>query len=73
MGKTIIAQFLFYKRNQKDRDRTGVKQRTQDWIEYVKRDLKGAEELLPSEYLANLVLFHCQSCKSGFVSLPTGN
>lgn len=37
-----------------------MKQKTQDWVEYVKRDLKGAEELLPNEYLANLALFHCQ-------------
>lgn len=37
-----------------------MKQKTQDWLEFVKRDLKGAELLLSNDDLTNLVLFHCQ-------------
>ena len=33
---------------------------TTAWIEYVKRDIKAAEELLENDYIANIVFFHCQ-------------
>ena len=37
-----------------------MKESTRDWIELVKRDLKAAGELVDDEYVANIVLFHCQ-------------
>ena len=37
-----------------------MKERTKGWIEFVKRDLASARELLKNEYLTNVVLFHCQ-------------
>ncbi len=33
---------------------------TKSWVEFAKRDLKAAEELLNDEFLANVVLFHSQ-------------
>ena len=32
------------------------------WIDFADRDLEAAKSLLENEYLANVVLFHCQQC-----------
>ena len=37
-----------------------MKALTKEWLEFTKRDLAAAEELLQNEYLANVVLLHCQ-------------
>ncbi|MBF0202991.1 MAG: HEPN domain-containing protein [Desulfamplus sp.] len=39
-----------------------MKESTVSWVEFAKRDLQGARELLKNEYLANLVMFHSQQC-----------
>ncbi|MBF0259822.1 MAG: HEPN domain-containing protein [Desulfamplus sp.] len=39
-----------------------MKESTISWVEFAKRDLQGAKELLKNEYLANLVMFHSQQC-----------
>ncbi len=33
-----------------------------EWLEYADRDFVAAETLVDKEYLANVVLFHCQQC-----------
>lgn len=35
---------------------------TKDWLRYAKDDLDGAIVLIETEYLTNLVAFHCQQC-----------
>ncbi len=39
-----------------------MKESAMAWVEFAKRDLSGARELLKNEYLANLVMFHSQQC-----------
>jgi len=33
-----------------------------EWMEFAKKDYHAAKRLLDDEYLANIVLFHCQQC-----------
>ncbi|MBF0101219.1 MAG: HEPN domain-containing protein [Desulfobacterales bacterium] len=37
-----------------------MRESTRSWVEFAKRDLEGAKELLKNEYLANIVMFHSQ-------------
>ena len=39
-----------------------MKQQTSAWLEFAARDLAAAKKLLDDEYVANIVLFHCQQC-----------
>ena len=39
-----------------------MKQSTQAWIELADRDIKASKKLVSDEYVANIVLFHCQQC-----------
>ncbi len=39
-----------------------MKQSTQAWIELADKDIKAAKKLVNDDYLANIVLFHCQQC-----------
>jgi len=36
-----------------------MNQRSLPWIEYAKRDIKAAENLLADDFVANTVLLHC--------------
>ena len=37
-----------------------MKESTNSWVEFTKRDIRAAEKLLDDDYLQNVVLFHCQ-------------
>jgi len=39
-----------------------MKDGTKSWIAFADRDLEAAKSLLGNEYVANIVLFHCQQC-----------
>ncbi len=39
-----------------------MKDGTKSWIAFADRDLEAAKSLLENEYVANIVLFHCQQC-----------
>jgi len=39
-----------------------MKDGTKSWIAFADRDLEAAKSLLENEYVANVVLFHCQQC-----------
>jgi len=39
-----------------------MKDGTRSWIAFADRDLEAAKSLLENEYVANVVLFHCQQC-----------
>ena len=39
-----------------------MKNGTKSWIAFADRDLEAAKSLLRNEYVANVVLFHCQQC-----------
>ncbi|UCF84377.1 MAG: HEPN domain-containing protein [Desulfobacteraceae bacterium] len=39
-----------------------MKEGTKSWIAFADRDLEAAKSLLENEYIANIVLFHCQQC-----------
>jgi len=39
-----------------------MKDGTRSWIAFADRDLEAAKILLENEYVANVVLFHCQQC-----------
>lgn len=39
-----------------------MKDGTKSWIAFADRDLEAAKSLLKNEYVANIVLFHCQQC-----------
>ena len=39
-----------------------MKDGTKSWIAFADRDLEAAKSLLGNEYVANIVLYHCQQC-----------
>lgn len=39
-----------------------MKDGTKSWMAFADRDLVAAKSLLENEYIANVVLFHCQQC-----------
>ncbi len=39
-----------------------MKDGTKSWMAFADRDLEAAKCLLENEYVANVVLFHCQQC-----------
>ncbi len=39
-----------------------MKDGTKSWIAFADRDIEAAKSLLENEYVANVVLFHCQQC-----------
>lgn len=39
-----------------------MKDGAKSWIAFADRDLEAAKSLLENEYVANVVLFHCQQC-----------
>ena len=39
-----------------------MKKSYQGWLDFANRDLLAAKELVKNEYLANIVMFHCQQC-----------
>ena len=39
-----------------------MKDGTKQWLSFADRDLAAAKQLSNNEYVANVVLFHCQQC-----------
>lgn len=39
-----------------------MKDGTKHWLAFADRDLEAARHLIENEYVANVVLFHCQQC-----------
>jgi len=39
-----------------------MKGSTEAWLELAARDLRAAQRLVEDEYVANIVIFHCQQC-----------
>jgi len=52
---------IIYKSYRRKRNRSIIKG-GKHWIDFADRDLEAAKSLLENEYLANVVLFHCQQC-----------